>query len=217
MQLSPEEENVLSCHDGQKSSQLFCAQVVVQHVNIQGLGRTKEDLLGYEISDVFSAKNLIDVCLTNSAECGIYWAFSDVWVLHIRALFFSFSQVMKKAHIARQRLLRLGIFKDVEVLIDTSEGNLVWLCLYGFILLDVTSNVRVGSPSSGADALPNGLDVIFEVTEVKRLAGSYNTMVGNNEGSMVRESPFALMIGFFLMRFEHEENLYLHPFSSHTS
>lgn len=36
-------------------------QVVVQHVNIQGLGRTKEDLLGYEISDVFHARNLIDV------------------------------------------------------------------------------------------------------------------------------------------------------------
>ncbi|TMS02652.1 Sorting and assembly machinery component 50-like protein B [Larimichthys crocea] len=31
--------------------------------------------------------------------------------------------VMKKAHIARQKLLRLGIFKEVEVLIDTSEGN----------------------------------------------------------------------------------------------
>lgn len=40
----------------------MCLQVVVQHVNIQGLGRTKEDLLGYEISDVFHAKNLIDVC-----------------------------------------------------------------------------------------------------------------------------------------------------------
>lgn len=40
---------------------------------------------------------------------------------------------------------------------------------------------------SGEDALPNGLDVTFEVTEMKRLTGSYNTMVGNNEGSMVRE------------------------------
>ncbi|XP_008313447.1 sorting and assembly machinery component 50 homolog B [Cynoglossus semilaevis] len=100
--------------------------VVVQHVNIQGLGRTKEDLLGYEISDVFLAKNLIDV--------------------------------MKRAHVARQKLLRLGIFKDVEVLIDTSEGT---------------------------DALPNGLDVTFEVTEIRRLTGSYKTMVGNNEGSMV--------------------------------
>uniref|UniRef100_A0A673UJK2 SAMM50 sorting and assembly machinery component n=1 Tax=Suricata suricatta TaxID=37032 RepID=A0A673UJK2_SURSU len=37
----------------------------------------------------------------------------------------------------------------------------------------------------GEDALPNGLDVTFEVTELRRLTGSYNTMVGNNEGSMV--------------------------------
>lgn len=43
---------------------LLCLQVVVQHVNVQGLGRTKEDLLGYEISDVFHAKNLIDVRLS---------------------------------------------------------------------------------------------------------------------------------------------------------
>lgn len=33
----------------------------MQHVSIEGLGRTKEDYLGYEIADVFSAKNLIDV------------------------------------------------------------------------------------------------------------------------------------------------------------
>lgn len=47
--------------------------------------------------------------------------------------------------------------------------------------------------SSGSDALPNGLDVTFEVTEIKRLTGSYNTMVGNNEGSMVRRAtPSAL-------------------------
>uniref|UniRef100_A0A8C6P355 Sorting and assembly machinery component 50 homolog, like n=1 Tax=Nothobranchius furzeri TaxID=105023 RepID=A0A8C6P355_NOTFU len=110
--------------------------VVVQHVNIEGLGRTKEDLLGYEISDVFHAKSLIDV--------------------------------MKRAHVARLRLLRLGIFKDVEVLIDTSEGT---------------------------DALPNGLDVTFEVTEIKRLTGSYNTMVGNNEGSMVLGLKLPNMFG----------------------
>lgn len=40
--------------------------------------------------------------------------------------------------------------------------------------------------SRGEDALPNGLDVTFEVTELRRMTGSYNTMVGNNEGSMVR-------------------------------
>uniref|UniRef100_A0AAY4CY87 POTRA domain-containing protein n=1 Tax=Denticeps clupeoides TaxID=299321 RepID=A0AAY4CY87_9TELE len=100
--------------------------VVVQRVHVDGLGRTKEDLLTYEIADVFKARNLIDV--------------------------------MKKSHEARQKLLRLGIFRQVEVVIDTSQG---------------------------ADALPNGLDVTFEVTELRRLTGSYNTMVGNNEGSMV--------------------------------
>lgn len=92
-------------------------------------------------------------------------------------------QVMKKAHVARQRLLRLGIFKEVEVLIDTSEGN-------GLDSRSAGSHRgcdRVAS-ISGSDALPNGLDVTFEVTEIKRLTGSYNTMVGNNEGSMVRRA-----------------------------
>ncbi len=36
-------------------------QVIVQRVHIDGLGRTKEDLLSYEIAGVFRAKNLIDV------------------------------------------------------------------------------------------------------------------------------------------------------------
>ncbi|XP_056907361.1 sorting and assembly machinery component 50 homolog A isoform X1 [Takifugu flavidus] len=100
--------------------------VIVQRVHIDGLCRTKDDLLTHEISGIFGAKNLIDV--------------------------------MQKSHEARQRLLRLGIFRKVEVVIDTSQGE---------------------------DALPNGLDVTFEVTELRRMTGSYNTMVGNNEGSMV--------------------------------
>ncbi|KAG2459920.1 SAM5A protein, partial [Polypterus senegalus] len=100
--------------------------VIVQRVHIDGLGRTKEDFLGYEIAELFTAKNLIDV--------------------------------MKKAHEAREKLLRLGIFRQVEVVIDTCQEE---------------------------DALPNGLDVTFEVKEMRRLTGSYNTMVGNNEGSMV--------------------------------
>uniref|UniRef100_A0A673IRL8 Sorting and assembly machinery component 50 homolog A n=1 Tax=Sinocyclocheilus rhinocerous TaxID=307959 RepID=A0A673IRL8_9TELE len=110
----------------EKQEVLENKDVVVQHVHIDGLGRTKEDILTYEVADVFRAKNLIDV--------------------------------MKKSHEARQKLLRLGIFRHVEVVIDTTEG---------------------------ADALPNGLDVTFEVKELRRMTGSYNTMVGNNEGSMV--------------------------------
>ncbi|CAJ0964025.1 unnamed protein product [Ranitomeya imitator] len=66
--------------------------------------------------------------------------------------------VMRKSHEAREKLLRMGIFREVEVLVDTCPDD---------------------------DALPNGLDVTFEVTELRRLTGSYNTMVGNNEGSMV--------------------------------
>lgn len=51
------------------------------------------------------------------------------------------------------------------------------------------SQCRVLFTHPGDDALPNGLDVTFEVTELRRLTGSYNTMVGNNEGSMVRGPP----------------------------
>ncbi|KAM8974549.1 sorting and assembly machinery component 50 homolog isoform 1-T1 [Pelodytes ibericus] len=100
--------------------------VIVQHVHFEGLGRTKDDLIMYEIANVFKAKNLIDV--------------------------------MRKSHEARENLLRMGVFRQVEVLIDTTQGE---------------------------DALPNGVDITFEVTELRRLTGSYNTMVGNNEGSMV--------------------------------
>lgn len=105
-------------------------QVVVQHVNVQGLGRTKEDLLGYEISDVFHAKNLIDVRSFDGGVVIALWLLSfmnsreDMFLfLKCKAQLLSRLQVMKKSHIARQRLLRLGIFKEVEVLIDTSEGN----------------------------------------------------------------------------------------------
>ncbi|XP_051976763.1 sorting and assembly machinery component 50 homolog B [Xyrauchen texanus] len=124
--VNPEEIEVMEAVQETKQEILENKDVVVQNVNIAGLGRTKEDYLGYEISDVFTARNLVEV--------------------------------MRKSHEARQRLLCLGIFKDVEVVIDISEG---------------------------ADALPNGLNVTFEVTELKRLTGSYNTLVGNNEGSMV--------------------------------
>lgn len=40
----------------------FLCQVIVQRVHIDGLCRTKDDLLTHEISGIFGAKNLIDVC-----------------------------------------------------------------------------------------------------------------------------------------------------------
>ncbi|KAM6384136.1 sorting and assembly machinery component 50 homolog isoform 3-T3 [Alca torda] len=131
-----EEAELVEVEPEAKQEILENKDVVVQHVHFDGLGRTKDDIIMYEISDVFKAKNLIDV--------------------------------MRKSHEARERLLRLGIFRQVEVLIDTCQGD---------------------------DALPNGLDVIFEVTELRRLTGSYNTMVGNNEGSMVLGLKFPNLFG----------------------
>lgn len=126
--LSPslDETETVEVEPETKQEVLENKRVTVQHVHIDGISRTKDDLLIYEIADVFKAKNLIEV--------------------------------MKKSHEARERLLRLGIFRNVDVLIDTAHGE---------------------------EALAEGLDVIFEVTEMRRLTGSYNTMVGNNEGSMV--------------------------------
>ncbi|KAF5929568.1 hypothetical protein HPG69_006290 [Diceros bicornis minor] len=53
------------------------------------------------------------------------------------------------------------------------------------IIMYEIGDVMRKSHEARDDALPNGLDVTFEVTELRRLTGSYNTMVGNNEGSMV--------------------------------
>ena len=61
--------------------------------------------------------------------------------------------------------------------------NCIFDCLYFLLPL-------------GEDALPNGLDVTFEVTELRRLTGSYNTMVGNNEGSMVSATMHGVSIYF---------------------
>ncbi|MBZ3879218.1 Sorting and assembly machinery component 50-like protein [Sciurus carolinensis] len=99
--------------------------MIVQHVHFNGLGRTRDDVIMYEIGDVFKARNIFEV--------------------------------MRKSHEASEKLLHLGIFRQVDILIHTCQGD---------------------------DMLHNGLDVIFEVTELRRLMGSYNTMVGNNEGSM---------------------------------
>lgn len=40
--------------------------MIVQRVHVDGIGRTKDDLLTYEIADVFKAKNLIDVSILAS-------------------------------------------------------------------------------------------------------------------------------------------------------
>ncbi|XP_014795645.1 PREDICTED: sorting and assembly machinery component 50 homolog [Calidris pugnax] len=85
-----EEAELVEVEPEAKQEILENKDVVVQHVHFDGLGRTKDDIIMYEIADVFKAKNLIDV--------------------------------MRKSHEAREKLLRLGIFRQVEVLIDTCQG-----------------------------------------------------------------------------------------------
>lgn len=46
-------------------------------------------------------------------------------------------QVMKKSHEARMKLLRLGIFKEVEVLIDISEGI---ICVYYHLNVSINTD-----------------------------------------------------------------------------
>lgn len=69
-----------------------------------------------------------------------------------------FHQVVLKSQEIRSKLENLGCFKSVGVFIDTSEGK---------------------------NSSPNGLEVTFTVKELKRVLGGINTLVGNNEGSLV--------------------------------
>lgn len=103
-------------------------------------------------------------------------------------------EVMWKSHEASEKLLRLGIFRQVDVLMDTCQGD---------------------------DVLPNGLDITFEVTELRRLMGSYNTMVRNNEGSMVLSLKLPNLLGraekvTFQFSYGTRETSYSLPSSNHS-
>lgn len=65
---------------------------------------------------------------------------------------------MLKSQEVRTKLEKLGCFKNVGVFIDTSKGQ---------------------------DATSSGLEITFTVKELKRVLGGINTLVGNNEGSLV--------------------------------
>ncbi|XP_045621493.1 sorting and assembly machinery component 50 homolog A isoform X2 [Procambarus clarkii] len=97
----------------------------VQRVHVDGLARTKDDIVINTVRDVFSAQD--------------------------------FQSVILKIHEARTRLSNLGCFKDVGVYIDTYDGP---------------------------DALEDGIEVTFEVRELKSWGAKANTSIGNNEGSV---------------------------------
>ncbi|XP_077994209.1 sorting and assembly machinery component 50 homolog A-like [Glandiceps talaboti] len=98
----------------------------VEHIRIEGLQKTKSDLVAHLVKDVLSATSI--------------------------------EEAIKKSNHARNKMEELGIFKRVNIFIDTSKGP---------------------------NANPNGLDVTFDVKESKRINGGVHTLVGNNEGSLV--------------------------------
>lgn len=71
-------------------------------------------------------------------------------------------------HKVRGRLEALGCFKNVGVFIDTSKGE---------------------------KATKDGLEITFHVNELKRVLGGINTMIGNNEGSVVLSTRFPNLFG----------------------
>ncbi|XP_022907142.2 sorting and assembly machinery component 50 homolog B [Onthophagus taurus] len=100
--------------------------VRVDTISINGLSRTKDDIVEDATKDIFKSKN--------------------------------FREVLYNAHKARLKLETLSCFRNIAVHIDVSRGP---------------------------KATPEGLDVTFQVKELKRVVGGVNTEVGNNEGSVV--------------------------------
>lgn len=79
-----------------------------------------------------------------------------------------FQDVILKAHSVRNKLESLGCFRNISVYIDTSKGP---------------------------KATKHGYEVTFYVREFKRVVGGVNTMVGNNEGSLVVGMKFPNIFG----------------------
>ena len=108
----------------------------MDRVHIDGLGRTKDDLVIKTVQEVFEADD--------------------------------FEAVVMKSQLVRMKLENIGCFKTVNVLIDTSTG-----------------------PNSS----PDGYEITYTVKELKRVVGGINTLVGNNEGSLVVGSTLPNVFG----------------------
>ncbi|OXU26423.1 hypothetical protein TSAR_013800, partial [Trichomalopsis sarcophagae] len=98
----------------------------VDKIHIDGLCRTKHDIIKAQVNELFKAKDFQDVIIN--------------------------------AYTVRGKLESLGCFKNIGVYIDTSHGP---------------------------GATPEGVEVTFTVHELKRIMGNINTMVGNNEASLL--------------------------------
>ncbi|XP_049767186.1 sorting and assembly machinery component 50 homolog B [Schistocerca cancellata] len=126
LNLGTNDQEAEECTSGKKTIKLEGIQARVDKIHVDGLNRTKDDIVVETVSDLFKAQD--------------------------------FQQVLLGAHKVREKLDALGCFRNIGIYIDIS---------------------------SGPGATPHGLEVTFHVRELKRLMGGVNTMVGNNEGSLV--------------------------------
>ncbi|XP_037070529.1 sorting and assembly machinery component 50 homolog [Pollicipes pollicipes] len=111
-------------------------QARIDKVHVDGVGRTRDDLVQDSVQPLFEAAN--------------------------------FEEVITRSHEVRTRLEQLGCFRSVDVFIDTSRGP---------------------------DATDKGLEVTFEVEELRRVVGGINTLVGQNEGSLVLSCRMPNLVG----------------------
>ncbi|KAK0085898.1 hypothetical protein PV326_005755 [Microctonus aethiopoides] len=108
----------------------------VDKIHIDGLMRTKDDIVKAQVIDLFRAQD--------------------------------FHEIIDQAQRIKTKLETLGCFKQIGVTIDTSKGP---------------------------DATPDGVEVTFNVREMSRLSGGINTMVGNNEGSLLIQAKAPNIFG----------------------
>lgn len=119
--IQKEEENTQA-----KRIVLQAVKARVDKIHVDGLMRTKDDIIKPQVMDLFKATN--------------------------------FEDVIVRASKVREKLDALGCFRQIGIYVDTSQGP---------------------------EATPDGVEVTFKVSEMKRLVGGISTMVGNNEGSLI--------------------------------
>jgi outer membrane protein insertion porin family len=108
----------------------------VVRVHLEGVGRTREDILVQHVRPIFD-------------------------VAH-------FEELVLKSQDVRNTLKDLGCFSDVDVHIDTAAASTGGVADY---------------------------EVTFRVAELARVAGSINTMIGNQEGSLFTGVRFPNLAG----------------------
>lgn len=129
---SPEGSGVGEGGGDEVSLDKISASVV--EIHIDGIGRTKENLIADRVKPIFKVKDFQDLVLS--------------------------------AQEVRQELSHLGCFGDVTIHVDTM-------------------------PEGG----PNDYQLTFKVKELSRIKGTVNTMVGNQEGSLMTGLIFPNILG----------------------